>query len=336
MLEDKIIGVDLGGTRVRASLMTTEGTVLARISRATEAKQGLDHVLSNIESVINTVKGSYSTDEIIGIGIGSPGPLNSKTGVVFCPPNLPGWTNVPLRDILEQRTGLPTFVGNDANLAALGEYTFGAAKNYRYAVYITISTGIGAGIIEDGRLLEGAKGAAGEVGHMTIDVNGPVCNCGNIGCWEVMASGTAIGRRAREFLASSNEPSLMRELCAGNLALVNAEIVEQAARQGDAVAKQQLQETARYLGAGVTNVLHLYNPEIVVIGGGVAQMGDLMFEPLKAEVEKRAMPAYRENVPIVPTVLGGDIGLYGAVAVVLANTEIALTRKQELRQPATY
>ena len=214
----------------------------------------------------------------------------------------------------------------------MGEYIFGVAKGYRYIVYMTVSTGIGAGVIEDGRLLYGMNGAAGEVGHMTIDLNGPLCNCGNIGCLEVLASGTAIGRRAREILARDIRPSIMREITGNNLESVTAEIVELAASQGDAVAGEILQQTAVYLGVGVTNILHLYNPEIVIIGGGVAHMGDKLFEPMRAVVQQRAMPAYRQNVPIVATKLGDDIGLYGAAAGVIANQLQAYERKQHLRQ----
>ncbi len=334
MVEAKVIGIDLGGTRIRAALMDGEGNILARTSLATEAAQGLEHVLNRIELAIITVAETFDHSQIIGIGIGAPGPLNPKTGVVYSPPNLPGWSNVPLGDILEQRTGLPVFLDNDANAAVMGEYIFGVAKGYRYVVYMTVSTGIGAGVIEDGRLLYGMNGAAGEVGHMTIDLNGPLCNCGNIGCLEVLASGTAIGRRAREILARDSRPSIMRDICGHNLECVNAEIVELAASRGDAVAGEILQQTAVYLGVGVTNILHLYNPEIVIIGGGVAQMGDKLFVPMRAIVEQRAMPAYRQNVPIIATKLGDDIGLYGAAAGVIANQAEALERKQHLSQKA--
>lgn len=332
MTESKVIGIDLGGTKLRAALLDEEGQVLAHTSLPTEASRGLEHVLNNIEQVINTVVETFDVTQVLGIGIGACGPLNPKTGVVYAPPNLPGWSNVPLRNILERRTGLPVFLGNDANLAALGEYTFGAAKNYRHAVYITVSTGIGAGIIEDGQILNGAKGSAGEIGHMTIQVDGPACNCGNRGCLEALASGTAIGRRARTLLTETSRPSLLRQLCADNPNNVNAEMVERAARQGDEVGLELLLQTAVYLGVGVTNALHLYNPEIVVIGGGVSRMGDILFEPLRAEVEKRTMFAFRHDVPVVPTQLGDDIGLYGAVALVMANKEVAIKHKENLQQ----
>jgi glucokinase len=328
--EGKIIGVDLGGTRVRAALADATGKFLARTEHKTEADQGFEHVIGNIVGVAKKMLAKAEPGEVIALGLGAPGPLNPRTGIVYSPPNLPGWTNVPLRDILEEKLGIPVFIGNDANLAALGEYTFGAGKDYRYLVYVTVSTGIGGGIVEDGRIIDGARGAAGEVGHMTIQVDGPRCNCGNYGCWEVLASGTAIRRRAIEAVATSVKPSLIRDMANNDLDKISAEIVEKAARQGDPLALELLHETAVYLGVGVTNMLHLFNPEIVVIGGGVSQMGDLLFKPMIEEVERRAMPAFRENVPIVPTDLGDDVGLYGAVAIVLQNHEQALERRATL------
>jgi glucokinase len=325
----KIIGVDLGGTKVRAVLADGKGNLLARKEMSTEASKGQEKVIDNIVKVINGVMKDADSGQIVGLGIGAPGPLNPRTGVVYSPPNLPGWNNVPLRDFLEKRLGIPVYVGNDANLAALGEYTFGAGRDYRYLVYITISTGIGGGIIEDGRILDGAKGAAGEIGHMTIEAFGPRCNCGNYGCWEVLASGTGIRRRAIELLQGGRE-SLLSELSGGDLEKITAEMVEKAARKGDAAALELISQTGTYLGVGVTNILHLFNPEIVVLGGGVTHMGELILKPLQEEVNRRAMPAFRENVPVVLTDLKGDVGLYGAVAIVLQNYEEAERHKAEL------
>jgi glucokinase len=224
---------------------------------------------------------------------------------------------------------LPVYLGNDANLAALGEYTFGAGKDYRYLVYITVSTGVGGGVIEDGRILQGAQGAAAELGHMTIEYDGPRCNCGNIGCLEILTSGPSIRRRTIELL-ETGVPSKLVDRVEGNLEDITPELVAEAARQGDEAALRIIKETAFFLGVGVTNVLHLYNPEIVVIGGGVSKIGDMLFEPLREVVYERAMRAFWEGVPIVQTELGGDIGLYGSIALVLQNYEEARIRKQEL------
>jgi glucokinase len=325
----RIVGVDLGGTRVRAVLADGSGNFLARASKPTEATHGQNHVINNIVHTIQEVLKNTDHSQIVGLGMGAPGPLNPKTGVVYSPPNLPGWNNVPLSEILEDRLGIPVYLGNDASLAALGEYTFGAGKNYRYLVYITISTGIGGGIIEDGRMIDGAKGAAGEIGHMTIEAFGPRCNCGNYGCFEVLASGTGIRRRAIELL-QSGQSSLMLELVHGQPEKVTAETVLQAAKKNDEAARELIRQTGIYLGVGITNALHLFNPEIIVIGGGVSQMGEMLTQPMLEEIERRAMPAFRENVPVVVTQLGDDIGLYGAVALVLQNYEEAEAHKLEL------
>ncbi len=329
----KIIGVDLGGTRVRAVLTDGTGAFLARASMYTEADNGLDHVLARITKCVNAVLEQADHAQVVGMGVGAPGPLNPDTGTVYSPPNLPGWDNVPLRDLLEQRTGLPVFLGNDANLAALGEYTFGAGKDYRYLVYLTISTGVGGGVIEDGRILRGAKGAAAELGHITIDLNGPRCNCGNFGCLEVYASGTGIRRQALEML-QSGRPSMLRQMVGDNLEDIHAGTVFEAAQQGDEAALELYRQVGVYLGVGVTTVLHTFNPEIVVIGGGVSQVGELIFEPMRQTVRERAMKAFWENVPIVPTELKDDIGLYGAVALVLQNYEEARVRRKNLKRPA--
>ncbi len=328
--DGKIIGVDLGGTKIRAVLSDGSGTLLARVESRTEAEKGLDYVLNKIETVVGSVIEKADYSQLVGMGVGAPGPLNPFTGVVYSPPNLPGWNNVPLRDTMEKRLGLPVFLGNDANLAALGEYTFGAGKDYRYLVYITVSTGVGGGVVEDGRILMGVKGAAGEVGHMSIDLNGPVCNCGNIGCLEIFTCGPAIRRRTLELL-ETGRASLLREQVKGNLSEITTEMVAEAAYAGDEVALEIIHQTGIYLGVGVTNILHLFNPEIVVIGGGVSQVGELIFEPLREVVNQRTMPAFREGVPIVPTKLGDDIGLYGAVALVLQNFEEARHHKDALK-----
>lgn len=327
------VAVDLGGTKLRAALSDSAGKILVRAAIPTEADKGLQHVLDNMEQLVKTVVEQADYAKLIGLGIGAPGPLNPMTGVVYSPPNLPGWDNVPLRDIMEERTGLPVFLGNDANLAALGEYSFGAGKDYKYLVYITISTGVGGGVIENGKLLLGARGGAAELGHMTIEARGPRCNCGNFGCLEALASGTAIRRRAIEALEASATHSSLRDATGGNLQAITTELISKAAEASDSFARELLRETGFYLGVGLTNVLHLYNPEIVVLGGGVSQIGDIIFEPMRRTVSERAMPAFREGVPIVVTELGDEIGLYGGLAIVISEQEEAARRKANLHSP---
>jgi glucokinase len=333
LLNGTIIGVDLGGTRVRAVLSSGTGQILARAEMFTEADQGLEHVLSNIRLTIKAVMDLAEFSNLVGLAVGAPGPLNPYTGVVYSPPNLPGWSNVPLVDILEKATRLPVYLGNDANLAALGEYTFGAGKDYRYLVYITVSTGVGGGVIEDGRILMGAKGAAAELGHMSVEYDGPRCNCGNLGCLEALTAGPYLRKRAIELL-ESGQKSKLTDMAGGNLQNITPELISEAAYEGDETAKNLVLDTAFYLGVGVTNILHLFNPEIVVIGGGVSKIGPMLFDRMREVVTERAMPAFHQNVPIVQTSLGGDIGLYGTIALVLQNYEKAKERKQLLTELA--
>ena len=303
-------------------------------SRSTEAALGLEGVLDNIQRAIEKVCrdggiSAVTTEHIAAIGIGAPGPLNPYTGVVYSPPNLPGWNNVPLKAMMEARLNqVPVFLGNDANLAGLGEYRFGAAKGRHNVIYMTVSTGIGGGIIVDGKMLEGTDGAAGEIGHVTMEINGPRCGCGNYGCLEVLAAGPALRRIALERIRAG-ETSVLQEMAEarGGLDQLQPEMIEKAARSKDPLALDIMQTAGRYLGVGIANLLHIFNPEIVVIGGGVSRAGELIFNPIHQEVEKRAMPAFRARVSIVPSPLGDDVGLYGAVALALthaAETEATL------------
>jgi glucokinase len=242
--------------------------------------------------------------------VASPGPLDPRQGIVLEAPNLSGWRDVPLAPRLSEALGTRVFLGNDANCAALGEFTYGAGREVRYLVYVTISTGIGGGVIDGGRLLEGATGAAGEVGHMTIDLAGPRCNCGNVGCWEALASGTGITAQARAALARGEPSSL-----AGH-EHVSADLVTAAAHAGDPLARAIIDRAARATGFGLVNLAHLYDPELIVLGGGVLQAGDLILGPARQIFDTYAMPNYRRTCRITTAALGDDVGLYGAGALV--------------------
>ena len=227
-------------------------------------------------------------------------------------PNL-GWRNFPLRDEVSNRVGLAASLDNDANCATLGEWWCGAAKGARHVVGMTIGTGIGGGLILDGRLFHGASDVAGEIGHTTIDSTGRRCKCGNYGCLEAYASGPAIAERAREALAGG-EPSILPKLVRDDLSLITAQLVYDAAKQDDDVARQVVRETANFLGAGIANLLNIFNPDVVVIAGGVTQAGEPLFEPLRAEVRRRAFRPAVEACRIVPGTLRGSAGVVGAVA----------------------
>lgn len=326
--KDQVVGVDLGGTRFRACLIDREGNILRRRSWPTEAEGGPDHVIRRLSAGVLEVCAPDGLARVAAVGLGAPGPLDPWLGVILSTPNLPGWDQVPLRDLMQSELGLPVVLGNDANLAGLGELYFGAAKGLKDVVYLTVSTGIGGGVITDGRLLLGAHGLAGELGHMTILPDGPLCGCGNHGCLEALASGTAIGRAARARLRSG-EPSRLLRLVEGDIDRVDAELVARAAAEGDALADEVFQSAATYLGIGVANILHAFDPEMVVIGGGVSQAGEMLFGTVRRVVQERAMPAYRATANIVPAALGDDAGLMGAAALALAEL------KREHRPPTT-
>lgn len=311
----QMIGVDLGGTRLRAVRIDTAGHVSLHRSVATAATGGPEEVISQIESLVKQVIGTASRAEILGIGVGSPGPLDPFEGVVLHAPTLQGWVNVPLRAILQERTGLPVIINNDANAAALGEWYFGSGQGCQDFVYVTVSTGIGGGIIANGQLLLGRKGMAGEVGHMQIQPDGPVCSCGNTGCWESLASGTALARFAAQALQRESR-SLLHDRATSEP--LTGEHVVAAAAQGDEVAQALLRREGEFLGMGLVNLLHLFSPERITLGGGVAQ-GMVWLEPhIRRIIAARAMPSYRD-VPIQYAQLGDQAGVIGAATLLFAS-----------------
>lgn len=316
MVEKLIIGVDLGGTQIRAALADAQGKIIQRVSQPTIADEGPEAVLGRIKEAIRRVLPA-EIGRVSAIGFAAPGPLDPWKGIIMDAPNLPGWKNVPLKDLMGEEFDLPVFVGNDANLAALAEQRFGAGQGAADLIYITVSTGIGGGIIAHNRLLLGAQGFAAEVGHHTIEAHGPRCNCGNIGCLEALAAGPAIARRARELIKDGAETAIT-ELVGGDLDRITAKEVNQAAQAGDPMAIEIFRQAGFYIGIGIVNLLHILNPSLIVIGGSVAKAGDLLFEPIRATVRERAMASYYwENTPILPATLGDDVGLLGAVALVL-------------------
>ncbi len=312
-----LIGVDLGGTQICAASIDRAGNIVAQASVATGASAGPNVVIEQLAGVIETVAAGVPAPEIAGAGVGAPGPVDPAAGVVLHAANLAGWRDVPLKQLLQQRTGLRVAVGNDANVAALGEWRFGCGRGTNHFSYVTFSTGIGAGVIVDGKLLLGHHGSAGEIGHTTIQSDGPLCSCGNIGCWQTLASGTALAAMARAATAG-DAGSLVVRLAAGEP--IAGQHVSQAARMGDATALQLMLQAGEYIGVGLVNLLHLYAPQRVALGGGMMDSFDL-FEPhFRRIVEQRAMAAYRDTA-IVRAELGGLGGVLGAAALVLEGSE---------------
>ena len=319
-MREAVIGVDLGGTKIYTALALPTGELLAESLVPTWAGGGLEQVLANIAATVKEVISKGGAGYHVGaLGIGAPGPLDAATGLVYFAPNL-NWHNVQLKDLLEAALGLPVLVDNDANLAALGEQVYGAGRGTRDMVYITVSTGVGGGLILDGQIYHGTGGAAGEVGHITVDPHGPVCSCGNQGCLEAVASGTAMARVARELVAGGGGLGIL-DAAGGDPGEITAITVAAAADAGDPEAKAILAEAGRFLGIGVASVINLLNPELVVLGGGAMKAGPPLWEAMEAEVQRRALAASLNRVRIVPAKLGSRVGLLGAIALAAGSLE---------------
>ena len=319
-----VIGVDLGGTTISAGAVSRDGSRIAGVrSIETQAELGAEGVVDRIIGVVEgvildaTQETGAARKDFIGIGLGAPGPLDRERGIVIVAPNL-GWRDFPLRDRVTTRLGLPATLDNDANCATVGEWWLGAARGGRNVVGITIGTGIGGGLILNGELYHGSSDVAGEIGHTTIDVNGRHCKCGNYGCLEAYASGPAIATRAREALVREDTASTLPSMVNNQLDKITAELVYRAAKQGDALANEIVRDTARYLGAGIATLLNLFNPDVVVVAGGVTYAGEALFGPLRAEVRRRAFKPAVQAARIVPAELTGTAGIVGAVATFLA------------------
>ena len=314
-----IVGVDVGGTNIVVGAMPEDGSATYGVRiEPTRAERGADSVVDRIVSLIEqsiaaTVEETgVSRRDFLGVGVGAPGPLDREQGLVVVAPNL-GWHNFPLRDVIGERVRLPVTLDNDANCATVGEWWQGAAKGGVNVVGMTIGTGIGGGLVLEGKLYHGSSDVAGEIGHTTIDITGRYCRCGNYGCLEAYASGPAIAIRAREAL-ERDENSMLSRMVEGQVERITAATVYDAASRGDALAREIVRDTAVFLGAGIANLLNIFNPDVVVIAGGVTQAGETLFEPLRAEVKRRAFRPAVEACRIVPGTLPGTAGVVGAVA----------------------
>jgi glucokinase len=300
------IGVDVGGTKIAAGVVSPSGDILNEVRYPSAGPR--ERLLSTIARAINEVRDGF---EVGGICLAVPGTVSTAENKIIDAPNLHAIEGVPLKDELEERTGLSTTVENDANAAAWGEFRFGAGSEATHLVFITLGTGVGGGVVSHGVLLRGAQGAGGELGHITIQATGPRCGCGNHGCLEALASGTAIARRARE-VASENPDSALGRLAVERTVL--GEDVAELAREGDEAARSVLEETGRWLGIGLAGYVNVFNPEVIAVGGGAARAGDLILEPARKEVRLRAMSPGCDLVEIKPATLGARSGVLGAAA----------------------
>ena len=308
-----VLAIDLGGTKIFAAIISSKGQVMARERCLTLADKGPEVVINRIFSAIDHLlsQKNINLSQLSGISIAAAGAIDSEKGLITSSPHLPGWHDVPLRDIVKEKYKVNTFLINEANAAALGEYYFGVGQGVNNLVLLTVGTGIGGGIIINGRLYSGASGSAGEIGHTTIDVNGPRCSCGNIGCLEALISGTAIAREAIRRIRQGERSSLT-EIVGGKIENITAEEVLTATRAGDSLASEVILKAATYLGVGLANVVNIFNPEMIIIGGGMAKMGDLLLNPARQVVRERAFQLSAQAVQIVPAQLGDDAGVLGA------------------------
>lgn len=311
-----VIGVDLGGTKIATGLLDPTGSLLARSQKATAGLRSSEEVIATIVETIKEVRGQR---DIGGIGVASPGMVDSKNGIILNGVNLPDWDGISLQSELEERLGISVRLINDANAAAWGEYIYGAGRGSQSMVYVTLSTGIGSGLVLDGRLFLGTSSFAGELGHTVVDPHGALCGCGQRGCWETFASGTAIARIAHEAIAKSAAASQMNLLADEEGVPVSAKHVFQAAGKGDALAGEVLEQIIHYTGLGLMNIIHSFNPDCIVIGGGVSRAGAAFFEPLLKKTEELVMEPYRGTFAIKPAELKDDVGIIGAGALFVGH-----------------
>ncbi len=314
-----ILGVDIGGTKVAVGVVDREGKILAQGRKPMVANSTAEAAFQAVTGAIDSMAESGGAASIgsgggfQSIGICAPGPLDPKTGVVLNPPNLPCWRDFPLAERIRALYGVPVKVDNDANAAALAETRWGAARGFRYVFYATIGTGIGTGIVFDGRIYHGNTGSAGEGGHMSIDYRGPVCGCGKRGCIEILAAGPAIGQRSRTKLAAGSRSAIL-ELAKGNVAAVTSEMVGQAYAAGDPLAREILQETVELLAPWLGNIVDLLDPDVLVMGGGVAAMLKPFFEDIKNRLPAWCVNPRVSEIPLLMAHYGADAGVAGGAA----------------------
>lgn len=317
-MSDAALAVDLGGTNIRAALVTRRGEIRHVVNDKTRAEEGPEAVIGRMVGLIEQVIAAAQPAAEVRLGVVAPGPLNPETGVLYYGPNLPGWHDVPLRDILEERLGRQVVVGNDGNSAALGEFMFGAGVDVEHLIYIALGTGVGGGIVSHGRLIEGTRGLGAEVGHISIDPSGPRCHCGGIGCIEAYAGGWAIARDGRLLVQSARASGLQEARGDGP---ITPRLVAEAALAGDAAARELYRRAGRALGVGLAGLINVFNPQMLVIGGGVAEAGDLILDPLREALESYTMPQMLSDLTIRRSALGTDTGIFGAAARVFYTVE---------------
>ena len=308
------IGIDMGGTKILASVINSNGQILSRNKQATAPEQGSEAVIERISDQVDSVvkKAKIKKEQISAIGIGAPGPIDLDNGVVIFAPNL-GWHNVPLKKSLEEKTGLPTHLDNDVNVGTLGEYAFGAGRGKKSVVCIFVGTGIGGGIIIDGKLFYGSSSTSGEIGHTIIKVGGPKCGCGNRGCLEALASRTAITKQLRKHILIDKESSLLTQINGNQLDTIKSGSIAKAFRQKDKVTVKVIKRATKYIGIGIASTVNFLNPEMIILGGGLIEaLGNKTMDRIRHFATKYAIQHAMSGVEITTTQLGDDAGVIGA------------------------
>jgi glucokinase len=319
-VKDYTIGIDIGGTKICAGILDSEGHILSRYYSRAHTGHPPAFVMEGLEEAVQFVlaQTGIQRDSIEGIGIGCAGHINHRTGRVFTSSNLPGWEDYPLRETAKQRLNMPVVIDNDSHCAALGEYLFGAGRGTQHMCYVTFSTGYGMGVIIDGKLYRGAIGSTGEIGHTIVVPKGELCICGKRGCVMAYASGLALSRFACERVCSG-EPTSLREICGVSPDYISGETIAQAARGGDRLALELIENAAYYFGISLANILELFNPEVIVIGGGLARMGTILMDPCFRAMRENTHPELRDATRFEMSQLWDDAGLIGAAALIWEN-----------------
>lgn len=322
-MKEHVVGIDIGGTKLATVVADKTGHILGKVRKPTHSEKGPEYAIGLLFDMVREVVSQVGLEQtsISAIGVSCGGPLDTKTGIVYSPPNLPGWDALPLKALLESEFQVPVIIENDANASALAEFRFGGGRGYSAVLYMTMSTGIGGGIVIDGQVYHGANDSAGEVGHQILLPNGPRCGCGKRGCLEALCSGPAIARRAQAALQKQRKggksPTALLTLADGRIEAIKSEHVLAAARTGDALALELVQETAYYMGWGIANLVNILNPDIVLLGTIAVAAGDLLLDPIRETVSNFAMTRPAEAVHIAPAQLGDALGDLAAVALVV-------------------
>ena len=318
-----VLAIDLGGTKIFAAIISNTGQVLAKKRYPTLADEGPQSVIGRVFSAIDHLlsQRNINPSQLASISIAAAGAIDVKKGLITSSPHLPNWHDVPLRNIVKEKYKVNAFLINDASAAALGEHHFGAGQGVDNLILLAVGTGIGGGIIINSRLYSGTNGSAGEVGHTTIDVNGPRCSCGNTGCLEALVSGTAVTKEAINRI-NQGEKSSLAEIVKGKTENITAEKISNAAQDGDSLASEIILKAATYLGLGLANLVNIFNPEMIIIGGGIAKIGDPLLNPARQIVRERAFQLSAQAAQIVPAQLGDDAGVLGA-AIFAVQQEVA-------------